>query len=140
MKSVIPTHKYQRNMNKNRQLKSSWCAEQLITTFKSRPHVPLVEIVDLVREIFKMIISRDFAYKVKFNAHKKLHGSMKEHYSKVMNYFKALKQSSPNTHFTIVIVLNTNPPVFQRFFVCFEGVRDGWVYGCSKVYVWMDAS
>jgi MuDR family transposase len=57
VKGVVSTHKCQRNMNKNRQLKSSWCAEQLITTFKSRPHVPSAEIVDLVREKFKIIIS-----------------------------------------------------------------------------------
>ncbi|XP_057529821.1 uncharacterized protein LOC130808362 [Amaranthus tricolor] len=72
---------------------------------------PSAEIVDLVREKFKIIISRDFAYKVKLNAHKKLHRSMKEHYTKVMNYFAALKQSGPT------VILQFNVLSLDRCFI-----------------------
>ena len=58
---------------------------------------------------------------------------MKQLYSKLMSYMEALKQSSPKSHFTIVIDENTNPPTFQRMFVYFEGVKEGWVKGCKKV-------
>ena len=73
-----------------------------------------------------------FAYKIKYAAHRKLHGSIKQHYSKLMSYMEALKQSSPKSHFTIVTDGNTNPRTFQRMFVCFEGVKEGWVKGCKK--------
>ena len=58
---------------------------------------------------------------------------MKQHYFKLMSYMEALKQSSLNSHFTIVTDGNTNPPTFQRMFVSFEGIKEGWVKGCKKV-------
>ena len=58
---------------------------------------------------------------------------MKDHYNKVMNYFEALKNSSSQSKFSIVIVPNTNPLVFQRFFVFYETLGNGWDNGCKKV-------
>ena len=38
-----------------------------------------------------MIIKKTLAYKVKYYAHKMLHGSMQEHYNKLGRYLEALK-------------------------------------------------
>ena len=133
VKSVDGKHTCHRNMESNKQFKASCCAKQLLELFKSKPDIPSSELVDIVRKNYRIIISRDFAYKVKYAAHKKLHGSMKQHCSKVMSYLEALKKSSPNSHFTITTLGNTIPPIFQRFFVCFEGVKDGWLNGCRKL-------
>ena len=105
-------------MEENSRLKSKWVAEQMLEVFKKRPHILSNEIIDMVKSNYNVMCSRDFAYHVKYNAHKKLHGSMKDHYNKVMNYFEALKISSPQSKFSIVTVPNTYPPVFQRFFFC----------------------
>ncbi|XP_057538141.1 uncharacterized protein LOC130815669 [Amaranthus tricolor] len=74
-----------------------------------------------------------FAYKIKYAAHRRLHGSMKQHYQKLMSYVGVLERSNPNSHFVVVTDPSTNPPTFQRFFVCFKGVKDGWVGGCKKI-------
>ena len=50
-----------------------------------------------------------------------------------MDYHEALRVSNPKSHFTIVTIPNTSSPVFQRFFVMFKGLRDGWLLGCRKV-------
>ena len=50
-----------------------------------------------------------------------------------MSYVGVLERSNPNSHFVVVTDPSTNPPTFQRFFVCFEGVKDGWVGGCKKI-------
>ena len=120
-------------MDLNRQFKASWCADQLLDLFKSRPHIPSAEVVDIVRKQFQIIISRGFAYKIKYAAHRRLHGSMKQHYEKLMSYVGVLESSNPNSHFVVVTDPSTNPPTFQRLFVCFEGIKDGWVDGCKKI-------
>ncbi|KAL2937711.1 Collagen alpha-1(XXVII) chain A [Bienertia sinuspersici] len=88
VRTVNDMHTCSRNMKKNRQLKCSWVARQLLDVFKARPHWPAKEIQETVRRGFKVVINRDFAYKVKYAAHKMLHGSMHDHYKKIKPYLE----------------------------------------------------
>lgn len=134
MRVVNDKHTCNRNMKKNRQLKSNWVAEQLLEIFKSRPHWPAVEIQETIRRGFRYKVLRDFAYKVKYAAHKLLHGSMNDHYNKILPYMEAMKESSPGTILDLVTTKNTsNENVFQRLFTCFEGLRNGWMQGCRRI-------
>ncbi|KAL2923702.1 Turripeptide VIII-01 [Bienertia sinuspersici] len=94
VKTMMTEHTCTRNMEKNIQLKSTWLAEQLLDVFKARPHWPAKEIIETVRRAYRVIVKKDFAYKVKYYAHRKLHGSMRDHYGKVGRYLEALKKSS----------------------------------------------
>ncbi|XP_056686307.1 uncharacterized protein [Spinacia oleracea] len=122
-------------MKKNRQLKDSWVAKQFVDVFKSRPHWPAKEIMECIRRAYKVLVKRDFAYKVKYAAHRLLHGSMHDHYNKVESYVAALKACSLGTHLDLVtdVTKQPFPPVFQRLFCCFEGLQKGWKEGCRKV-------
>ncbi|KAL2928614.1 RAP domain-containing protein chloroplastic, partial [Bienertia sinuspersici] len=82
VKSVKSGHSCVRNMEKNKQLKSTWMAQQFLEIFKARPHWPAKDIIETVKRAYKVIIKKDLAYKVKYQAHRMLHGSMKEHYMK----------------------------------------------------------
>ena len=44
---------------------------------------------------YRVIIKKTLAYKVKYYAHKMLHGSMQEHYNKLVRYLEAVNSSSP---------------------------------------------
>ena len=112
VKSVVLQHTCQRSMEGNRQLRSAWVADQLLDVFKARPHIPSSEIIDVVRNNYKVMISMDFTYNVKYNAHRRLHGSMRQHYNKVMDYYEALRASNADNHFSVVSVQDTNPPTF----------------------------
>ncbi|XP_074271777.1 uncharacterized protein LOC141595710 [Silene latifolia] len=135
VKTVDPHHTCQRTMESNRQLKSTWLAKQFLDVFKAKPHWPAKDIIDTVRRAYKVIIKKDIAYKVKYHAHKLLHGSMKEHYSKLGSYIAALEQGNPTSVFTLYTNPNisTNPAVFQRLFVCFDALKQGWLLGCRKI-------
>lgn len=67
-----------------------------------------------------------------------LHCSMKEHYNKVGSYIRTLKDASPHN---VLVLVNNYPiqrgpkPVFQRIFICFDGIRRGWIEGCMKVSI-----
>ncbi|KAL2904651.1 Potassium-transporting ATPase KdpC subunit [Bienertia sinuspersici] len=82
VKTVGEEHTCVRTMTKNKQLKANWVADQMLEVFKNRPHWPAKEICTAIRLAYKVLVKRDFAYKVKYFAHKKLHGSMKAHYAK----------------------------------------------------------
>ncbi|XP_074281764.1 uncharacterized protein LOC141606508 [Silene latifolia] len=134
VKTVVNEHSCNRTMKKNRQLKSTWLAKQFLEIFKARPHWPAKDIIEMVRRAYRVIVLRDFAYKVKYYAHRMLHGSMQEHYLKVGRYLEALKKASPGTHLVLVTdPMSTTNPVFQRLYVCFEGLQKGWKEGCRKI-------
>ncbi|KAL2934515.1 Halomucin [Bienertia sinuspersici] len=133
LKSVDTGHCCSRNMEKNKQLKSPWLAQQFLEIFKARPHWPAKDIIETVKRAYRVLISRDVAYKVKYHAHKLLHGSMKYHYLKVGRYLKYMKQNSPDTKLVLVTDQESRPEVFKRLFVCFDGVAKGWIEGCRKV-------
>ncbi|KAL2944418.1 putative protein FAR1-RELATED SEQUENCE 10 [Bienertia sinuspersici] len=133
VKSVEDQHTCVRNMESNRQLKSTWLAKQFLELFKSRPHWPAKEIVETIRVAYRVLVKVGFAYKVKYYAHRLLHGSMKEHYSKLGRYLEALKESSPNSYFKLEVDNSTHPATFDKVFFCFDGVKQGWLKGCRKV-------
>ncbi|KAL2922891.1 Protein FAR-RED IMPAIRED RESPONSE 1, partial [Bienertia sinuspersici] len=135
VKLVMGEHTCIRNIERNKHLKSSWVASQLLELFKARPHIPAKEIQELIRRGFRCVVKKGFSYKVKYYAHQQIHGSMKAHYNKLGNYIQAIKECSPNTVTELVtdpskMVL---PPIFERFFVGFEGLQKGWIEGCRKV-------
>ncbi|VFQ75657.1 unnamed protein product [Cuscuta campestris] len=117
LKAVNNTHLCTRDMMANRQLKSSWLAKDFLEVFKIRPHWPAKEIVDAVRKKYLIIIKKCVAYKIKYLAHKLLHGSMKEHYGKLSCYIEACRQTNPESNFEFLTLnVGRNPAVFQRLF------------------------
>ncbi|KAK9078352.1 hypothetical protein SSX86_002409 [Deinandra increscens subsp. villosa] len=72
-----------------------------------RPYLPAKEIQTAVKEKFKVIIGKRFAYKEKSSAHTKHHGSMKENYGKIGSYLKILRHENPSSTFELVTVPST---------------------------------
>ncbi|KAK1413495.1 hypothetical protein QVD17_35269 [Tagetes erecta] len=90
----------QEEHGKNIQLTADFIADEMLSIFKARPHWPAKKIQG-VKEKYKVIIGKWMAYKAKSYAHKKLHGSMKDHYSNMGSYLKALKDANPNSTFSL---------------------------------------
>lgn len=135
VKSVDDEHSCTRNMEGNRQMTSTWLAKQFLEIFKARPHWPAKELIETVRQAYRVAIKSALAYKVKYKAHKLLHGSMEEHYAKLGRYLQALRDS--DAEICIRLLNDERPrrsatPVFQRLFICFDGVRKGWQEGCRR--------
>ncbi|XP_021993413.1 uncharacterized protein LOC110890146 [Helianthus annuus] len=98
------------------------------------------EIQDAVKEKYKVIVNNWFAYNTKRSAHRKLHGSMKEHYCKMGSYLEALRVANPASTFELLTVppqfhddYTSDTEVFFRLFVCFDGVKQGFLAGCRRL-------
>ncbi|KAL2940308.1 putative surface-exposed virulence protein BigA [Bienertia sinuspersici] len=63
VKSVAGEHTCSRNMERNKQLKSTWVASQLLELFKARPHILAKEIHELIRRGFRCVVKKGFVYK-----------------------------------------------------------------------------
>ena len=107
VKSMDGEHICNRNMDANKQMKSTWLVEQVLEVFKARSHWLAKEIIETVRRAYMVIVKKALAYKVKYYAYKMLHRSMQEHYNKLGRYLQALKSTSPDTY----MLLMTNPCV-----------------------------
>ncbi|KAL2942639.1 Protocadherin-1, partial [Bienertia sinuspersici] len=131
LKTVKGEHTCVRNMERNKQLRTGWIAKQLLEVFKSRPHWPAKDIIECIRLRYRMMVKKAFAYKVKYRAHRLLHGSMKDHYNKVGQYLQAIKDSSPGTDIKLITFEKPSHSslIFQRLYVCFDGVKKGWIEG-----------
>ncbi|XP_021990818.1 uncharacterized protein LOC110887548 [Helianthus annuus] len=141
VKRVQNKHSCQRNMIKNRQLTTRFIANEFLPLFRSKPNWSTKEIVLAVKQKYKVIITKWLAYKAKSCAHKKLHGPMRDHYSKIGAYMDILKKTNPTSTFVLVTAppgfINLDPTTtcetFFRLFVCFDGFKKGFLAGCRKV-------
>ncbi|KAJ9552780.1 hypothetical protein OSB04_016825 [Centaurea solstitialis] len=63
-----------------------------------------------------------------------IEGSLVEHYAKVWSYGEELRRSNPGSTIKIgVDVMLNGKTYFSKFYVCFKGVKDGWIEGCRRV-------
>ncbi|XP_023759188.1 uncharacterized protein LOC111907628 [Lactuca sativa] len=61
-------------------------------------------------------------------------GDLKDHYSKLWDYGAEIKRANPGSHVEVYVQpQNNSTVVFERFYVSFKGVVDGWLDGCRKV-------
>ncbi|GKE03140.1 hypothetical protein Tco_1391123, partial [Tanacetum coccineum] len=61
-------------------------------------------------------------------------GCLVEHYGKLWEYRQAILDSNPGSTCHIVLDVQDNGQNrFHRLYMCFKGVKDGWLSGCRKV-------
>ncbi|GJT42752.1 zinc finger, CCHC-type containing protein [Tanacetum coccineum] len=61
-------------------------------------------------------------------------GGLIEHYGRLWEYRQVVLESNPGSICHLDVDFNDDgQPVFQRMYVCFKGVKDGWIAGCRKV-------
>ncbi|GJZ03426.1 hypothetical protein Tco_0536701 [Tanacetum coccineum] len=60
--------------------------------------------------------------------------SISEHYSMLRSYGKAILDSNPESIVKFGVTMNPDGKTyFNRFYVCFAGLTDGWKAGCRKI-------
>ncbi|KAL2901663.1 Transposase for insertion sequence element IS406 [Bienertia sinuspersici] len=92
---------------------SSWHSKKgsfIVKTVNSehRPHWPAKEISDTIKLAYKALVG---------------------------SYVAAIRAASPQTVIELVIdgSKESNPPIFQRLFNCFDGLKKGWKEGCRRI-------
>ena len=74
VKLVDGEHSCNRNMEANKQMKSTWLTEQFLEVFKARPHWPANKIIETVKRAYRVSIKKPLDDKVKYYAHRSFMG------------------------------------------------------------------
>ncbi|KAK9080510.1 hypothetical protein SSX86_000268 [Deinandra increscens subsp. villosa] len=61
-------------------------------------------------------------------------GGLKEHYSKLSDYGAEILLTNPGSTVKMVVNEDANRDIyFSSYYICFKGVKDGWMNGCRKI-------
>ncbi|CAL2257716.1 unnamed protein product [Prunus armeniaca] len=76
---------------------------------------------------------QDQCYKAKNLAKERIQGSIEEQYSKLWDYCKEHKRQNPGSIVLVKTSLRGDDPIFERFYICFDQLRKGFIEGCRTM-------
>nr|KAJ0211232.1 hypothetical protein LSAT_V11C400184900 [Lactuca sativa] len=89
----------------------------------------------MVSKLFNINVSVGQCRNAKRFALCEIEGDLKDPYSKLWDYGVEIKRANPGSHVEVYVhPQNNSTVVFERFYVSFKGVVDGWLDGCRKTY------
>ncbi|KAG8387434.1 hypothetical protein BUALT_Bualt02G0021000 [Buddleja alternifolia] len=116
-------------------LKSSWVGTKYQHLFITDPKRRVKGFrEDVVKEI-RVHVSRQQAYRAKWVALKKIEGDSMEQYGKLWDYVEELRRSNPGSTVILSVLpdVGSGSSVFDKFYCCFKGLRDGFLAGCRLI-------
>ncbi|KAJ9557003.1 hypothetical protein OSB04_011617 [Centaurea solstitialis] len=61
-------------------------------------------------------------------------GGLKEHYAKLSDYRAEILRTNPGSTINMVVnTMSSGNNYFSSYYICFKGVKDGWIKGCRKI-------
>ncbi|GKB43840.1 hypothetical protein Tco_0888782, partial [Tanacetum coccineum] len=132
--SLVDEHKCFRNFNFGALVNYKWIAKIFSDKFRANPDIRLCDIADLVMKKYKCKVSPTQCTNAKKYALTEYEKTIGEHYSMLRSYGKAILDSNPGS--TVKLEVTVNPDgktYFDRFYVCFVGLADGWKARCMKI-------
>ena len=89
---------------------------------------------DQIRQKFLIDVSIGQCRRAKQRALYNHEGGLIEHYGRLFDYRQALLDSNPgSTSIVDVEETSSGNTYFKRFYICFKGVKDGWLQGCRRI-------
>ncbi|GJX10250.1 hypothetical protein Tco_0200109 [Tanacetum coccineum] len=123
-----------RNFNFGSLVNYKWITKVFGEKIRANPDIRLCDIADLVMKKYKCKVSPTQCTNAKKYALTEYEKTVGEHYAMLRSYGKALLDS--NLRSTIKLGVTVNPDgktYFDRFYVCFAGLADGWKARCRKI-------
>ncbi|KAL7585933.1 uncharacterized protein LOC111921312 [Lactuca sativa] len=134
IKSLITEHKCSRAFKLGSIVTYKWIGKQFVNDVLESPKLSLRKMKALVSKRYNINVSVGQCRNVKKLALSEVERSLKEHYAKLWDYAAEIRKANPGSH--VEVFLEPQPDnivVFDRFYVSFKGVVDGWLDGCRKV-------
>ncbi|GJS48924.1 hypothetical protein Tco_0599045 [Tanacetum coccineum] len=133
IKSLRSEHKCCRNYNLGSLVTYKWIDVQYFKEIIEDPFMPLRKIRDDIGQKFMIDVSVGQCKRAKQLALFDHEGGLIEHYAKLYQYRQAILDSNPSFTCTLdVVEFNNGYVSFKRMYICFKGVKDGWLAGCRK--------
>nr|GFA48319.1 calcium/proton exchanger [Tanacetum cinerariifolium] len=134
IKTLYPDHKCCRNYNLGSLVTYRWIAEHYAREIIDNPWVSYNYMQNSIRSKFMINVSLRQCKRAKQAALFDHEGGLIDHYSKIWQYRQAILDSNPGSTCHIDLEEKDNGlTYFKRIYVCFFGLKAGWLQGCRKV-------
>ncbi|CAI9278984.1 unnamed protein product [Lactuca saligna] len=111
-----------------------WIGKQFVTDILEFPKMSLRKMKAIVSRLFNINVSVGQCRNARRFSLCEIEGDLKDHYFKLWEYSVEIKRANPGSHVEVYVQPQSNSiVVFERFYVSFKGVVDGWLNGCRKV-------
>ncbi|GJW37893.1 pentatricopeptide repeat-containing protein, partial [Tanacetum coccineum] len=132
--SMTDEHSCVRHFKYGTLVNYKWIGKHFGTKIRLNPEIKLHEIADLVMKKYKCIVSPTQCRNAKRWALNEGETTIEDHYGYIRSYGKAILESNPGSTVKVGVTVNPDDKTyFDRFYVCFKGLKDGWKLGCRKV-------
>ncbi|GJS47183.1 pentatricopeptide repeat-containing protein [Tanacetum coccineum] len=132
--SMNDEHSCVRHFKYGTLMKYKWIGKHFGTKIRLNLEIKLHEIADLVMKKYWCIVSPTQCRNAKRWALNEGETTIEDHYAYIRSYGKAILESNPDSTVKVGVTVNPDDKTyFDRFYVCFKGLKDGWKLGCRKV-------
>ncbi|XP_023754652.2 uncharacterized protein LOC111903098 [Lactuca sativa] len=134
IKSLIDEHNCARNFKLGSIVSYAWIGSHFTTEFLQKQKMSVRMLREEVKQAFGIDVSMGQCRRAKKHAIELIEGTLVEHYSKLQSYGEEIRRSNPGS--TVKIDVTTMPDgknYFSKFYVCFEGLKQGWRGSCRRV-------
>lgn len=134
IKSLKKEHSCSRAFKLGSIVTYKWIGKQFVNEILERPRMSLRKMKAQVSKKFNINVSVGQCRNAKKFALTEIEGNLREHYGKIWDYGNEILRSNPGSHVEIYVEPTNNSTVlFDRFYISFKGVVNGWLDGCRKV-------
>ncbi|KAJ9538305.1 LOW QUALITY PROTEIN: hypothetical protein OSB04_031038 [Centaurea solstitialis] len=132
--SVKDEHICSRNFKYGSLINYKWVGSKFGHRIRCNPEIKLVEIVELVLKKYKCQVTTSICSMARSWALNEYEKSLEEHYGLLRSYGYELLRSNPGSTVKLDITVNPDEKTyFDRFYVCLNGLKEGWKRGCRRV-------
>ncbi|KAJ1703320.1 hypothetical protein LUZ63_003099 [Rhynchospora breviuscula] len=128
VKTYNPSHTCS-NEHNIKFLTVKWLVRKYLETFRADPNWSLPGIQVRVRDDLHLDISRQKAWKVRYNALQILAGKEGEQYAKLHSYAAEIRKTNPGS----TVIYDLRNKVFKRAYICLAACKQGFLSGCRPI-------
>ncbi|GKE02803.1 transposase, MuDR, plant [Tanacetum coccineum] len=113
---------------------SNWIARNYAKKIMMNPCIKVKEIIESILKKYKCKVKISQARRGKMKALHLYETCLEDHYGMLWSYASEILSSNPGS--TCKMSVDSMPDgknYFSRFYVCFKGLREGWLEGCRRV-------
>nr|KAJ0190407.1 hypothetical protein LSAT_V11C800391310 [Lactuca sativa] len=111
-----------------------WIAKHFMNHILQKPKMSIRKLKAKVSKKFNLIASVGQYRNARKYAFQEIEGTLKEHYAKTWSYGEEIRRTNPGSTVKMdVDVMPDGTTYFSKFYVCFKGLKDGWIEGYRRV-------
>ena len=133
IKDLVDKHTCAKNFNNSSLMTPSWLAGQFMKELVRKPNLKCKEMQAIIQNKFHCEVSWTRCYRARCRAMTLIEGKLSEHYGRVWDYAGELIRSNPGSTVKVGVDVNQDATYFQRMYICFKSIADGWKRGCRRV-------